>query len=582
MSGDRPTLVLHEAIVGTSDGVPRLQAVQREQHSLADVERHMQTLRAVLRGSAKDPGRGEGGAACAASLPASSLFPLSPIAAVELDRIQHICDALDTVHYWAVEEGSTYREESSILVQADAPEAVCAALLSRRPRVVAAALQVAQHMSHHPQATSEMARVAFEQRHLVRPNDPAPDGVDVRDGTVGTAPEPSSGSAGDRCTSLMNLLAETMRRHPAALDVVTAATRTAAALASSSSSAAPVAFQTAAPFLDSDVIAEVLAAMERHTAHTPLAAAAVHFFASVVRLPRGGAVDAVGYPTPEPPPVALLVCHVGCIPQYLCDALLRHPHHTGIQRDAMEFIRTCAALPQNRVRLMQCGAYAATISLLRGDAPLEDSLLHVAAEAASAFVPLLDAYQRRSFVLRVKSMLSSRGSLVTQHVALALLSALLIAMERDGSTSFTDARPRRDPFRAYSLYPRPPSPGGAGEASAVVADPERAAAAIDRRHVRLLRITDELPTPPLGDTMSFIHEVCVPQLVLHVADYYRRALCALRGEDGGVADALPIERVQTLATDCVGRMLATDCVGRCEPPRGNDGCPPRVRRDMNV
>lgn len=471
---------------------------------------------AVLRRLLRPPG------SPAASLASPSVQP------AELDRIGDIVAALAPLERWAAEEGSHYCQLPSALAEVEAPGPVVACLLTRRPRIVTAALRAVAAMMAHGQTRSETLRAVS---------------------TLIVDEQQREGEGGEE-VELPWLLAVLLNRSPGIEELCVAATEAAAALAAEAA-ANPRLTVTADAFLRGALVAEVLGALERHGgASVATAAAATRLLAAVAALPRAATSDNdeqddgssttsdEGGRARELTPACVLLCHLGPVLERMAAAFEAHSGSSAVKGNVLDFYRLCAAQPQNRVRLLQCGAYRHAMRAL--SCPLSGTnsggravrgeawpVFAAAAEVACYFPPLLDGLQRRRFVLVVRRLLTGSGEPRQFRLALVMLLALLRSLEAmAGGAAAGGGRGGgvMAAYGAYGLYPQPPS----GSRQPQHADPALASPVSLSRSEVLESVSSAGP----GETLAFIRSCYLPQLLQHLGEYHRALLDGLEADDG--------------------------------------------------
>ncbi|CCW63813.1 unnamed protein product [Phytomonas sp. EM1] len=509
---------MREAIISTSNTFNRGDSFGpttngSQPPSLSEVALHVRRLQAVLLNTAADD---------SATVPKGGAMKPSYLGGVvikptELDRVTALCDLLSDIYAWAVEEGSSFVMEPSILAQEGVPEVVCACLLCQRPRVITAALRVARHLLRHPASFAELHRV-------------------VADYYTSQKEEVFEGGCSHLSPSLtmVRFLDMLLRNFSNSADLVAATVEVAAEL---STATGPIPY-TADDFVGTDFVSNVLSGCQRHGEDPLVATPAVVFFAALVQLPR------------EPPaetPVAVLVTHLGSVLGVMVRAIRKHAGNASIRKAILKFFAICAQYDQNRERLLQVGAYAVAIATLTGKAGEHSDLeiLEPAVECVSYCIPLLDSFQCRSLLLGIRGLLMHRGEIAVMRLTLALLYGFLLTL------------PPSVPQGRHSLYAQPET-----------LEPEGSKSNLDELGARgkctRVEPSDLLDHLPLHqDTRRFIHRLCIPQLTMHVMDYYRNELRILmlidndnanNGEDEEDDMTEDVEQVFSLAERCVAAM----------------------------
>ncbi|CCW71830.1 unnamed protein product [Phytomonas sp. Hart1] len=435
----------------------------------------------------------------------------------ELDRITILCDLLGDVYSWAVEEGSTFVKEPSILAQEGVPVVVYACLRCQRPRVVTAALRIARHLLRHPAGSVELHRVVG---HSYTTHDE----VCVESGSG-----PLSSSQ-----KMIRLLDGLLHNFLNSAELVAATVEVATELSSGMGS-----FRyTADDFIGTDFLSNALNVWELHGENSLVVKAAVKFFAAFVQLRR------------EPPteaPVAVLVTHLGWVLGAMVRAIHTYAGNTFIRKFSLKFFAVCAQYDQNRGRLIQAGAYTAAMAALMGKVgEMSDlDMLEPAVECVSYCIPLLDSFQRRSLLLGIRGLLMHRGEIDVMRLTLALLYRFLLELP----PSVLQDR--------HSLYTQP----DAFESEESQNRPDKLC---DKGKCMIIEPSDLLDHLSLSqDTRKFMYRLCIPQLTMHVVDYYRKEIEILimnsgdnvnNGEDEEDIMQQGMEQVFVLAQRCMAVM----------------------------
>lgn len=539
-----------EIVVGTSDDVARGGAdVPQEMPSLSLVAAHVHRVReALCGGGSASNGNGSsnsgGGLAAHVSIPAS-----------DLARVATLVDLLDQLRYWAVEEATTFVAQPSQLAETDAPEVIVACACSGRPQLMAQALTVMQQLLGHPQSASEVRRVLREVEHH---HHTSGDRREERE-EHSFADEP-----GD---PVLRFLAKIMVAHARAAPLLVEAIGTATA-------AVRVVLRDIAEGSTEDVVADRVhavfdvlcttplvccteSAMRRFSESVTVQVAGVGFLAALVDLPALIEPQEVreGEEEAATTSMADMIAHSDGLLAVLLEAMHCHRHHLSLCRGVLHVWCAAGQSPACRPLLLRHGAYAASLRLLKEVGAFTMDVFTSAAEVIGYCVPLLDALQRRSLLLTLRSLLQRRPQLEMIELVLALLVAVLTAHGRRGGAT-RSAGGERDPYAMYARCPQPPERGAGEERkkSCESAAPSAPTASQDeqpqqqrpRRQVQLRWSSTywqpAAPSEDAEDTWSFTLQRCaVPQLVSGVREY----LSACDAVDD--QDAADVQRVCTLA-----------------------------------
>ncbi|KAG5502353.1 hypothetical protein JIQ42_05230 [Leishmania sp. Namibia] len=527
--------MLREANIDTSDiarsGHSGDEATTQQQPpALSVVEEHVQRIRLELCGQ-RHPASGY----------ASRVTIPSTVAG--LARVAALVDLLDQVHYWAVEEASTFRDDPSRLAETEAPEAVVASLCSQRPQLVAQALRVVQPMMRHRQTASEVRRVmanVWAYREQVGSVVPLPEG----------------------CDPLLAMLAEVLEQHkgmvPVLVEALSAAT---AALVQEGTAClgnendeldggmswrrrlAPL----VAALYETTLVYQAESAMRRHPDAVPLQVEGVSFCAALVDLPWPFEAEDDDGETPTS--LADVVAHSDSVLNVLQGAVRRHRSHLRICCGALHVWRVCAQHPANRIALLQHGAYTCALQQLRETGPYTVGVWREMAETVGYFIPLLDVLQRRTLALTLRELLQRRPELEMLELALALLLSLLMVVDSDRHGS---GGKRESAFSIYAMYPHPPEAAPSPNSNDITGAP-------DHRERDAVLCLSPLQWHPVrdhqhggasaagGDTWRFLLERCaMPQLVSGLLEYFGN--CETTDEE----DAADVGRLCSLAEAVLG------------------------------
>lgn len=400
---------LREIVVGTDDcdGVARatltLEEHTPQQPTLAEVGEHVESLWAIVVNNG------------------------APIDAASLDLIDTIVDRLDQLYYWAVEESTTFLHQPSVLAQCGAPRLVFSCAMTRRPKIVIAALRVMSHLLRHEQPASELFALAAMRG----------------EGCVKSV-QPVDGDG------FFDMLASVMETH--------------AGLAELQAEAAAVAAEAARVdverLLESSVVSCVLAALRRHGGSTAMQIAGVRLFAVLVDIQRGAPVSADTTGAAPPTPVAVLLTQFGVVTRFVVEAVAANVNNVEVKRNAVHFLLRCAAHKENLPVLLLHGAYPLLVNALVPATHVPELFVELM-EAIAYFIPLLDPLQRRSLVLVTRQVLLGTTSSFFVLLCASLLVRLLrvaaqsdVALDRHLQTAWPeDKTPASIPRRGGGLLP---------------------------------------------------------------------------------------------------------------------------------
>lgn len=490
-----------EVIIGTSEPLPHGAEDGTDAAamgpSIAEVEAHLSQLRLAFCGHANST---------------AAYGALVQLPALEQERISRIADLLDQVRAWAVEESLRGEDHPSLLAQAEAPEAVVAALLCGRPRVILQGLRIAEQMLHHRQSRSEL-----QQR--------------LRDAaTVDGDDDSARHSSWLPCVVL---LCSIMRQSPGMAMISAGCIAVATSLL-------PLTRQE--PFLTRDIMESqllelMLSAMQRHEGIASVQSEATRFYAALVSAPflvanlsdsdkdgeddqGSDEEDAEAEVGRLLPLAASYIAHDEATMSQLLRTLNRHWYHLSIRRAVIHVCCVGARSPENRIVLMQVGAYAVLVRLLHEVGPYTPDILAELAETIGYFIPQLDVVQQWSLLLLLQHKLRARGDVATVTLTLALVAAVLAVLYRHGGSG-------GGAFHMYSLYPTP---------AAETAEHH------SRRTTQLcLSDLQWHPNTHLDQRKYLVEQTSIPQLVSGILQYFHNA------EAVDEAEAVEMDRLSCLA-----------------------------------
>ncbi|RNF26903.1 uncharacterized protein Tco025E_00866 [Trypanosoma conorhini] len=387
---------LREVVIGTRDGSDASDAFPAlsgwadhlpDPPALAEVEAYVASLRVLVA---------NGGA------------PIEPTA---LPLVDALVDRLDQVYYWAVEEGTTFRNEPSRLAQCEVPELTLLCAATRRPKIVLAALRIMRHLLRHWQAGPQLLAAATRNNE---------------------AKEMLSTQAKDG--NLFGMLASVMGQHAGLSELQ----------AEAAAVAAEAALLDIEGLLESAVISHVLAALERHGTSTAMQREGVWLFAALVDVQRGGTPGkeeyGAGNDTGARTPTATLLSQFGVVVRFVVAVAKAHSGNAEVKRNAVHFFLRCASYPENRDILLREGVYPVLVGALPS-AVRTPPLFAEVTEAIAHFIPLLDPLQRRSLVLVVRRLLLETASSSFVSLLVALLLRLLRVAPRGELRPCHDRQP---------------------------------------------------------------------------------------------------------------------------------------------
>ncbi|KAG5505661.1 hypothetical protein JKF63_04996 [Porcisia hertigi] len=538
--------MLHEVNIGTSDilhggGHGGVEVdTQQQAPALSVVEEHVQRMRLELCGQRRPPS----GYASTISIPGT---------AAGLARVAVLIDLLDQIRYWATEEASIFKDEPSVLAETETPEAVVACLCSQRPHLVAQALRAVRPMMGHYQTASEIRRVMADlwaQRERVHSAEPLPEGCDPLLSTLADVLEQQRG--------FLPVLVETLSTATAVLihDGAACVDSDGASNADDVSGGSVSLRRRAAPLVvalrETTMVHQMEAAMRRCPDVVQLQVEGVSFCAALVDLPWPLATE-IKDEEETCTSLADIIAHSDGVLDVLRGALLRHRQHLRICRGVIHVWRVCAHRPGNRIALLQHGAYASALQQLREVGPYTVDVWREIAETVGYFIPLLDAFQRRSLALTLRDLLQRRPQLEAVELVLALLlSLLMVADSRHKGGDGGGGGKSDDVFSMYAMYPQPPVAASSPDAT------NTSVAGHQRRTETVLHLSPLQWHPARhhhhggasaadGDTWHFLLERCmVPQLVSGLHEYLSN--CEAVDEE----DASQVDRVCRLAEAVLG------------------------------
>jgi hypothetical protein len=369
-----------EVIIGTSDDqfdvVTTIRA-QKPAIALADVAATFATLEGLLYDRAA-----AGGADAA-----PGVFPHRPHRKLAVDfddraadEAAQVADIADTVLQWATAEGHFPDEDSVLAANDGTVEALFHLLVHDRSPVVLAGLECIEACCAHADMRRLIRGLKLEVPVIV---DVGSDGGGAAEGAAAPV---ASAAPTLRALGVLDLVFAAMRRFPNKEELQCAGIAAAERLA-------PAAIE---PFLTSDLVSAVLAAMTQHKANAAIQRHSCQLLARTVNCVRADPLDA---------PVAILYAHIGCVLDYLLLAVKLHPTSSPIAAAVVHCVLAMCRRPENAEPLMGT-TVVLTVSRIAEAHVRSTSLAADAVACLALLVPEMADNQHRDVVLFMKRIMS--------------------------------------------------------------------------------------------------------------------------------------------------------------------------------
>lgn len=459
-------------------------------------------------------------------------FPNAEISGDEIERVDLLCDLLDTVFFWAVEEGSTFLEEPSQLSQVDVPEVVVFGLLSQRARVVQKSLEICEVMLKHIQSASELHRLskAYVSFYYKEQQSKGASFFDKADPMLDDP---------DCISPLLFIILYLMRRFEGLPDLIATAIRVATVLALQDGTER---------VLRSDLISLILSSMVTHIDSQLIHIASSAFFSKMVDAPRSYSDEEEDLSDDAPnhrfaqassPPIAILFCHADELLSIVMQTFRLGILHLSVKESCLHFIRVCSALEPNVLPIVQSQGLSLVLKLLpevlsssASNYTVEDAL-----ESILNMAQFLDTYQRRRVVRVLATILRTQGDVNILKVTVVLLYTLLRSVA---------GRKKDAQIESLNCKKATSSP----------------------RAVRTLSCSPLIEHPdPVEDLMKSMEELCFPQILIHLSDFFcRTTSSAIHEEDSEEEeDSVSTEgQVRLWAERCLQEYLIPNAMGRLD------------------